>query len=349
MAMNNHTIGEIRNNWTRAQVEQLFSQPLLDLVFDAQKVHREHFRSNRVQTSTLLSIKTGACPEDCAYCPQSVRYDTGLTREQLMAVAEVVNRAKAAKETGATRFCMGAAWRAPREKDFRVVLEMIKSVKALGLETCVTLGMLTAEQTADLKAAGLDYYNHNLDTSETYYKEIISTRTYQDRLNTLGFVRDAGINVCAGGIIGMGEAEQDRWDLLMTLANLPEHPQSVPINQLIAVKGTPMQDLEALDPFEFIRTIAVTRIMMPRSYVRLSAGRESMNEQTQAFCFMAGANSIFYGEQLLTTANPSVAKDKALFEKLQIQPERVAGDSLISQEPKPFWDETALYKNAVAS
>jgi len=226
---------------------------------------------------------------------------------------------------------------------------MIKSVKALGLETCVTLGMLTAEQTADLKAAGLDYYNHNLDTSETYYKEIISTRTYQDRLNTLGFVRDAGINVCAGGIIGMGEAEQDRWDLLMTLANLPEHPQSVPINQLIAVKGTPMQDLEALDPFEFIRTIAVTRIMMPRSYVRLSAGRESMNEQTQAFCFMAGANSIFYGEQLLTTANPSVAKDKALFEKLQIQPERVAGDSLISQEPKPFWDETALYKNAVAS
>jgi len=346
MATNNHSLGEIRNNWSRSEVEQLFNMPLLDLVFEAQQVHRQNFKANRVQTSTLLSIKTGACPEDCAYCPQSARYDTGLSREQLMAVDEVVERAKAAKKTGATRFCMGAAWRAPREKDFRVVLEMIKSVKALELETCVTLGMLTPEQTEQLKLAGLDYYNHNLDTSASYYQEIISTRTYQDRLDTLGFVRDAGINVCAGGIIGMGESEQDRWDLLLTLANLPEHPQSVPINQLIAVPGTPLENIDAIDAFEFITTVAVARIMMPRSYVRLSAGRESMNEQTQAMCFMAGANSIFYGEQLLTTPNPDIEEDRQLFAKLSIQPEAKAGDSLISEEPVNFVDESALYKNA---
>ncbi len=346
MAINNSKNAQIRNNWTRSEVANLFKMPLLDVVFEAQRVHRQHFISNRVQTSTLLSIKTGACPEDCAYCPQSARYDTGLSTEQLMAIDEVVSRAKAAKATGATRFCMGAAWRTPREKDFRVVLEMVKSVKALEMETCVTLGQLTEQQTTQLKTAGLDYYNHNLDTSESFYKEIISTRTYQDRLNTLGFVRDAGINVCAGGILGMGESEQDRWDLLLTLANLPEHPQSVPINQLISVPGTPLEKAEELDAFEFIRTVAVARIMMPRSYVRLSAGRESMNDQTQALCFMAGANSIFYGEQLLTTPNPDLEQDHQLFQKLSIVAEKVAGDSLISPKPDVFEDESELYKNA---
>ncbi len=350
MATPHLILGDIRYNWTREEVETLFKMPLLDLIYEAQTVHRQHFKTNRIQTSTLLSIKTGACPEDCAYCPQSARYDTGLSREQLMAIDEVVEKAKAAKASGASRFCMGAAWRSPREKDFRVVLEMVKSVKELELETCVTLGMLTEQQTQELKQAGLDYYNHNLDTSESYYKKIISTRTYQDRLDTLGFVRDAGINVCAGGIIGMGEEEQDRWDLLLTLANLPQHPQSVPINQLVSVAGTPMAEIEELEAFEFIRTIAVTRIMMPRSYVRLSAGRETMNEQTQAMCFMAGANSIFYGEQLLTTPNPGADRDSQLLEKLSFEIESVAGDSLISEEPesrsKSFVDETSLYSNA---
>ncbi|NVJ59574.1 MAG: biotin synthase BioB [Gammaproteobacteria bacterium] len=313
---------ELKHDWTIDQVKQIFSLPFNDLLFYAQLIHRRFFNPNEVQTSTLLSIKTGACPEDCAYCPQSGHYNTGLSKEQLMAIEEVVANAQRAKETGATRFCMGAAWRSPREKDLPVVLEMIRSVKALGLETCVTLGMLDGDQAEQLKDAGLDYYNHNLDTSQDYYDKIITTRTYQDRLNTLQHVRDAGINVCSGGIVGMGEQQNDRYGLLMELANMPEHPQSVPINMLVAVEGTPLQDVEQLDPIEFVRTIATARIIMPLSYVRLSAGREDMNEETQALCFMAGANSIFYGEKLLTTANPDQDADRNLLKKLGINPER---------------------------
>lgn len=322
--------GTIRHDWSRDQVLDLFALPFADLMHAAQSIHRQHFNPNQVQTSTLLSIKTGACPEDCAYCPQSGHYDTGLSKEQLMAIDEVVQKAQAAKATGATRFCMGAAWRSPREKDFAVVLEMIKAVKALNLETCVTLGMLSGDQAERLKAAGLDYYNHNLDTSPEFYGQIITTRTYEDRLNTLKQVRDAGINVCAGGILGMGETRGDRAGLLAELANLPEHPQSVPINMLVAVAGTPLADAPKLDHFEFVRTIAVARIMMPASYVRLSAGRESMSEETQALCYLAGANSIFYGEKLLTTPNPEADADRALFDKLGITPEHreeVAEDS----------------------
>ncbi len=313
--------GDVRHDWTLEQVEALFNLPFNDLLFHAQSIHRRHFNPNEVQTSTLLSIKTGACPEDCAYCPQSGHYNTGLSKEQLMAIEEVLENARKARETGATRFCMGAAWRSPREKDFPVVLEMIKGVKALGMETCVTLGMLNEEQTEALKEAGLDYYNHNLDTSKDYYDQIITTRSFQDRLDTLKRVRDAGINVCSGGIIGMGETESDRYGLLMELANMSEHPQSVPINMLVAVAGTPLENVEKLDPIDFIRTIATARIMMPKSYVRLSAGREDMSEETQALCFFAGANSIFYGEKLLTTPNPKQNSDQALFDKLGIQPE----------------------------
>ncbi|RMH45834.1 MAG: biotin synthase BioB [Gammaproteobacteria bacterium] len=337
--------GQPRNDWTREEVYAIAAHPLMELVYQAQRIHRMHFRPNRVQTSTLLSIKTGACPEDCKYCPQSARYDTGLTREQLMAVEEVVERARAAKARGATRFCMGAAWRRPRDKDFRVVLEMVRQVKALGLETCVTLGMLTQDQAQALKEAGLDYYNHNIDTSERYYREIITTRTFADRLQTLAYVRDAGIQVCAGGIIGMGESEEDRWQMLWTLATLPAHPDSVPINQLVAVKGTPLENAEPVSPFEFVRTIAVARILMPRAYVRLSAGRESMSDELQALCFMAGANSIFYGEQLLTTPNPQTEKDQRLLAELGIEIEAEAGDSLMTEAP--VWrDETALYHDA---
>ncbi|WP_144391963.1 biotin synthase BioB [Pleionea sediminis] len=314
--------GEVRNNWTQEQVEAIFNLPFNDLLYAAQTIHRKHFNPNEVQTSTLLSIKTGACPEDCAYCPQSGHYNTGLSKEQLMAIEEVLKNAQKAKNTGATRFCMGAAWRSPREKDFPVVLEMIRGVKALGLETCVTLGMLNEAQAQELKDAGLDYYNHNLDTSAEYYEQIITTRTYKDRLDTLQNVRDAGINVCAGGIVGMGEDKSDRLGLLRELANLPEHPQSVPINMLVAVAGTPLENVEKLDTFEFIRTIATARIMMPKSYVRLSAGREDMSEETQALCFNAGANSIFYGDTLLTTANPEQNKDELLFKKLGIVPEQ---------------------------
>jgi len=312
---------EIRHDWQLPEVKTLYQMPLNDLLFRAQAVHRQNFEPNQVQTSTLMSIKTGACPEDCKYCPQSGHYNTGLSKEQLVAIDEVIKSAKQAKRNGATRFCMGAAWRSPRGKDFPVVLEMVKAVKGLGLETCVTLGMLNNEQATQLKDAGLDYYNHNLDTSSDYYSEIITTRTFQDRLDTLQHVRDAGINVCAGGILGMGESLDDRLNLICELANLPEHPQSVPINQLIAVKGTPLEDARKLDPFEFIRMIAVARIVMPRSYVRLSAGREDMSDEMQAMCFFAGANSIFYGEKLLTTDNPGIDHDRTLFERLGITPE----------------------------
>ncbi len=311
----------IRHDWTRNDVQALFDLPFNDLLFQAQLTHRQYFNPNQVQVSTLCSIKTGACPEDCAYCPQSARYDTGLERERLMAVQAVLEEAKAAKASGATRFCMGAAWRSPKQKDMQYVTAMVKEVKALGLETCMTLGMLKPEQAQELADAGLDYYNHNLDTSPEYYGEIITTRTYQDRLETLSNVRAAGMKVCCGGIVGMGEEEKDRVGLLVQLANMPEHPESVPINMLVRVEGTPLADQADLDPFDFIRTIAVARILMPKSHVRLSAGREEMNEQMQALAYHAGANSIFYGEKLLTTPNPEANKDMALFQRLGIAPE----------------------------
>src|SRR3984885_13499212 len=303
----------------------------MDLVFQAQSVHRTFQVPNSVQVSTLLSIKTGACPEDCAYCPQSVRFDTGLEPSELLELQEVTARATAARDSGATRFCMGAAYRSPKPKDLRKVVAMIGAVKSLGLETCATLGMLTPPQALELKDAGLDYYNHNLDTSARYYREIISTRTYQDRLDTLQSVREAGINVCCGGIVGMGEKPQDRAELLHTLATLPEHPQSVPINQLVRVPGTPLADSKALDPFDFVRMIAVARILMPASHVRLSAGRAEMSDELQALCFMAGANSIFYGEKLLTTGNPDMEHDLGLFRRLKIAAEpHGAGASVAS-------------------
>ncbi|WP_075185047.1 biotin synthase BioB [Teredinibacter haidensis] len=311
----------IRHNWTRAEVQQLFDLSFNDLLFQAQFVHRQHFNPNEVQVSTLCSIKTGACPEDCAYCPQSARYDTGLEKEKLMAVEKVLEEAKAAKASGATRFCMGAAWRSPKAKDMPFVTKMVKGVKEMGMETCMTLGMLSSDQAVELKDAGLDYYNHNLDTSPEYYKCIISTRTYQDRLDTLDKVRAAGLKVCSGGIVGMGEEEEDRVGLLMQLANMKDHPDSVPINMLVKVEGTPLADQEDLDPFDFLRTVAVARIMMPVSHVRLSAGREEMNDQMQALAFLAGANSIFYGEKLLTTPNPEANKDMLLFKRLGINPE----------------------------
>jgi biotin synthase len=321
---------DLRNDWTLAEVGELFDLPFMDLVFKAQGVHRTYQAPNTVQISTLLSIKTGACPEDCAYCPQSVRFDTGLETSELLELADVAVRARAARDAGATRFCMGAAYRSPKPKDLRKVVAMIREVKALGLETCATLGMVTAPQALELKDAGLDYYNHNLDTSSRYYKEIISTRTYQDRLDTLQAVRDAGMNVCCGGIVGMGEAPQDRIELLHTLATLPEHPQSVPINSLVRVPGTPLADSAALDPFDFVRMIAVARILMPASHVRLSAGRAEMSDELQALCFMAGANSIFYGEKLLTTGNPDTEHDLRLFRRLKIAAEPHGGRSVAS-------------------
>jgi biotin synthase len=308
----------VRNDWSLAEVQNLFALPFSDLLFAAQQVHRHFQRPNTVQVSTLLSIKTGACPEDCAYCPQSVRYDTGLDVQDLMELDEVAQRARAAKDSGATRFCMGAAYRSPKPKDLAKVIAMIREVKALGLETCATLGMVSADQARQLKGAGLDYYNHNLDTSEEYYAKIIGTRTYQDRLDTLQAVRDAGMNVCCGGIVGMGETPQDRAKLLHTLATLPVHPQSVPINQLVRVAGTPLADAAPLDPFDFVRTIAVARILMPHAHVRLSAGRGEMSDELQALCFIAGANSIFYGEKLLTTGNPDTLHDRNLFARLGI-------------------------------
>ena len=307
--------------WSLEQVEALFDLPFNDLVFRAQTVHRENFDANSLQLSSLLSIKTGACPEDCKYCPQSARYNTGLNAERLMRIEQIVEAAKKAKSNGAARFCMGAAWRSPKDKDLAVVEEAVRQVKALGLETCATLGMLTPDQADSLNAAGLDYYNHNLDTSESFYKEVITTRTYQDRLDTLENVRNAGMNVCSGGIVGMGETRADRAGLIANLANLPVPPQSVPINNLVQVAGTPLDDVEPVGDFEFIRTIAVARIAMPKSYVRLSAGRESMNDQMQALCFLVGANSVFYGEELLTTNNASVDHDQWLMGELGMKPE----------------------------
>jgi biotin synthase len=308
----------IRHDWIVEEVNALFEMPFNDLMFQAQTIHRQNFDPNQVQVSTLLSIKTGACPEDCKYCPQSARYDTGLEKERLMEVDKVILRAQEAKQAGSTRFCMGAAWRNPRDRDMPYVTEMVKEVKKLGLETCMTLGMLTGDQALSLKQAGLDYYNHNLDTSPEFYGDIITTRTYQDRLDTLANVRSSGMNVCSGGIVGMGETTADRSSLLVQLANLEHQPESVPINMLVKVKGTPMENVEDLDYFEFIRTIAIARLMMPKSYVRLSAGREAMNEQMQAMCFLAGANSIFYGCKLLTTSNPETHEDVTLFKKLGI-------------------------------
>ncbi len=312
---------DVRSDWSLEEVRALHALPFSDLMHRAQATHRRHFDPNAVQVSTLLSIKTGACPEDCAYCPQSVRYDTGLEREALMETDDVLARAQAAKDAGATRFCMGAAWRSPKDRDLEKVAAMVEGVAALGLETCATLGMLTPKQAERLKAAGLDYYNHNLDTSERFYGEVITTRTYQDRLDTLAAVRSAGIHVCCGGILGMGEQPEDRVGLLHTLATLDPHPESVPINNLVQVAGTPLDGTAALDPIEFVRIIALARVLMPRSHVRLSAGREQMSDEMQALCFLAGANSIFYGEKLLTTGNPDTAADHALFERLGIRPE----------------------------
>jgi biotin synthase len=320
----------LRHDWRLAEVEALFALPFMDLMFRAQQVHRAFHAANRVQMSTLLSIKTGGCPEDCGYCPQSIHYDTGVAREDMLPVEAVLDAARKAQAAGATRFCMGAAFRSPKKKDIERIATMIREVGALGLETCATLGMLTADQARELKDAGLDYYNHNVDSSEEFYKQIISTRTYQHRLDTLEAVRNANLKVCSGGIVGMGETRTDRAGMLVTLANLPEHPQSVPINQLVQVQGTPLAEGAApganhgVDGFEFVRTIAVARILMPEAQVRLSAGREAMSEELQALAFMAGANSIFYGEKLLTTGNPDVERDRALLAKLGIESETQA-------------------------
>ena len=310
----------VRHDWTREQVRALFTLPFTELVFRAAEAHRAHFDPAEVQISTLLSIKTGGCPEDCAYCPQAAQYDTGVKAEKLMSLDAVLAEARAAKAAGAQRFCMGAAWRSPKDRDLDQVCAMVEGVKALGLETCVTLGMLEAEQAKRLKQSGLDYYNHNLDTSPEYYGEIISTRTYQDRLDTLEHVREVGIHVCCGGIVGMGEAEEDRVGMIATLAALPQHPESVPINMLVQVAGTPLSGNAKLDPLDFVRTIAVARICMPASVVRLSAGREDMSEECQALCFLAGTNSIFYGPKLLTTPNPGRDRDMALLDKLGMRP-----------------------------
>jgi biotin synthase len=313
-------LDRVRHDWTRDEIGALFDLPFPELMFRAQSVHRQYFDPTEVQISTLLSIKTGGCPEDCAYCPQSARYHTGVEAEKLMTLDAVVAEARAAKSAGASRFCMGAAWRSPKDRDLEPVCEMVEAVKALGLETCATLGMLSGPQAQRLKRAGLDFYNHNLDTSPEFYGEIITTRFYQDRLETLGHVRDAGIHVCCGGIVGMGESRADRIGMIAALALLPVHPESVPINMLVRVAGTPLAEQPPLDPFEFVRTIAVARITMPRSVVRLSAGREDMSEETQALCFLAGANSIFYGPKLLTTANPERDRDRVLMDKLGLSP-----------------------------
>ena len=312
--------GSVRHDWTREDVQALFDLPFNDLMFQAQSIHRRWFNPNQVQKSTLLSIKTGGCPEDCGYCSQSSKFETGLKASKLMEVEMVLAEARKAKAAGATRYCMGAAWRSPKDRDMDAICAMVEGVRKMGMETCMTLGMLSVEQTMRLKHAGLDYYNHNIDTSEEYYKEIISTRTFADRIETLERVREAGINVCSGGIIGMGEKESDRVGMLLALANLPEHPQSVPINQLMQVEGTTLGHSDPIDGIDFVRTIAVARVLMPKSVVRLSAGREHMSEETQALCFLAGANSIFIGEKLLTTKNPDVDKDERMFEKLGLEP-----------------------------
>src|SRR5215468_1059069 len=327
MSLSHHTLPPVvsnlpRHDWTREEVRALFALPFPELMFHAARVHHDNFDPAEVQISTLLSVKTGGCPEDCAYCPQSAKFDTGVKAEKLMDLDAVLTEARAAKAGGASRFCMGAAWRSPKDRDLDKVCEMVEGVKALGLETCVTLGMLTGDQARRLKDCGLDYYNHNLDTSPEFYGEIITTRVYQDRLDTLEHVREAGIHVCSGGIIGMGEALEDRVGMIATLASLPVHPESVPINMLVRVEGTPLADAPTLDPLDFVRTIAVARICMPGSVVRLSAGREDMSEESQALCFLAGANSIFYGPKLLTTPNPGRDHDMALLDKIGMVPMR---------------------------
>lgn len=332
-----NSIDPIRNDWSRAEIEALYQQPLMDLLFQAQQVHRQYFDANAVQVSTLLSIKTGKCPEDCKYCSQSAHYDSKLEAEKRIAVEKVIQEAKEALASGSSRFCMGAAWRNPHERDMPYVLDMIREVKALGLETCMTLGMLNASQAERLKDAGLDYYNHNLDTSREYYSHIISTRSFDDRLDTLDHVRQAGLKVCSGGIVGLGESRNDRIGLLFELSTLPIHPESVPINMLVPIEGTPMADVEKLDVIEWIRTIAVARILMPKSYIRLSAGRESLTDSDQALAFMAGANSIFSGEKLLTTPNTAKGRDQQLFEKL----------GLVAEQPKS--SIRALATDAMAS
>lgn len=312
----------LRNDWTRAEIQALYQQPFLDLVFQAQQIHRQYFEANAIQVSTLLSIKTGKCPEDCKYCSQSARYDSKLEAEKRIAVEKVISEAQQAKASGSTRFCMGAAWRNPHERDMPYVLDMVREVKALGLETCMTLGMLNISQAERLKGAGLDYYNHNLDTSREYYPNVISTRSFDDRLDTLSHVREAGLKVCSGGIVGLGEETKDRIGLLFELATLPIHPESVPINMLVPMKGTPLAEVDKLDVTEWIRTIAVARIIMPKSYIRLSAGRESLSDADQALAFMAGANSLFSGEKLLTTPNTAQGKDQQLFQKLGLHAEK---------------------------
>ncbi|WP_096382896.1 biotin synthase BioB [Lysobacter enzymogenes] len=313
----------LRHDWSRAEVRALFDLSFPELLHRAASVHKDHFDPAEVQVSTLLSVKTGGCPEDCAYCPQAQRYHTGVDATKLMSTEAVLEKAKQAKAAGASRFCMGAAWRSPKDRDIPKVAAMIREVKSLGLETCATLGMLSGEQAQKLKDAGLDYYNHNLDTAPEFYNEIIRTREFQDRLDTLEHVRDAGMKTCCGGIVGMGESREQRAGLLQTLANLPAHPDSVPINRLVQVEGTPLAGTTELDPFEFVRTIAVARLMMPKSMVRLSAGRESMSDELQALCFLAGANSIFYGEKLLTTGNPDTERDLALFARLGLRPMQI--------------------------
>jgi biotin synthase len=315
------TDSSLRHDWTLEEIEALLDLPFNDLLFRAQSLHRERFDPNQIQMSSLLSIKTGACAEDCGYCSQSAKYDSGLEAEKLMPLEDVVKAAEAAKQKGASRFCMGAAWRNPTDKNLQRVIEMVEAVNGLGMETCLTLGMLTEQQAERLRKAGLDYYNHNLDTSPEFYGEVITTRTFDDRLQTLSHVRDAGINVCSGGILGMGESRRDRASMLRELVNLPKHPESVPINMLVKIEGTPLSEVEDLDPLEFVRTIAVARILMPGSYVRLSAGRGEMSDEMQALCFLAGANSIFYGERLLTTDNPEADRDRQLLERLGMNTE----------------------------
>ncbi|GIU42703.1 biotin synthase BioB [Shewanella algidipiscicola] len=345
----------LRHDWQRDEIESLFALPMNDLLFKAHSIHRQVYDPNEVQISRLLSIKTGACPEDCKYCPQSARYDTGLEKERLIEIDKVLTEARAAKAAGASRFCMGAAWRNPHERDMPYLKDMVAEVKAMGMETCMTLGMLSPSQAEELAGAGLDYYNHNLDTSPEYYGDIITTRTYQDRLDTLSNVRAAGMKVCSGGIVGMGEQASDRAGLLQQLANMEQHPDSVPINMLVKVAGTPFENLDDLDPLEFVRTIAVARIMMPHSRVRLSAGRESMSDELQAMCFFAGANSIFYGCKLLTTSNPEENDDMALFKRLGLHPEQgkaatieeekavfAKAEAIKAKQTQPFYDAAAL-------
>lgn len=353
MSVLNPSTDVVKKAWNYEEIKALFDLPFNDLLFRAHSVHREHFDPNEVQVSTLLSIKTGSCPEDCKYCPQSAHYDTGLEKQRLMEVEAVLNKAKQAKETGASRFCMGAAWKHPTERDMPYILQMVQGVRELGLETCMTLGMLKPEQADQLADAGLDYYNHNLDTSPEFYDKIITTRSYQDRLDTLQHVRDSGMKICSGGILGMGETARDRVGLLQQLANLPQPPESVPINMLVKVAGTPLENVEDLDPFEFIRNIAVARILMPNSHVRLSAGRESMSDELQSMAFFAGANSIFYGECLLTTPNPDTHRDLQLFKRLGLRPEQrieqddaaqqqVIEQQLIKQQDEPKFYDASL-------